>query len=391
MSLKKIWILILFPVALQAQDLDFVRKMIDTLCSASFQGRGYTNNSDFKTASLIKEVFQQEGLDAPGDRYLMPFSINVNTFPGAMELKTDSISFQAGVDFIPTPCSPSIKGTYKAVLRPIEKDHVLIIPKGENPLSNAYTKAIVYRTAEKLTWHISQDTCDLPSFTLKDTSATINQLYLNMNSKWLSNYTTNNIIGIRKGRVVPDSMVMITAHYDHIGQMGNSIYIPGANDNASGTAMLLNIAKDYREPYYTTVFVAFSGEELGLLGSFHFVRNSPIDLKKVKFVLNLDLVGTGEDGMTVVNGSVYSEAFQLLTNLNNSHHYMPEIKIRGEACNSDHCPFHLAGVPSFFMYTRGGIKAYHDIYDRAETLPLTGYKGLYRLLVDFMENLNQIR
>jgi aminopeptidase YwaD len=67
---------------------------------------------------------------------------------------------------------------------------------------------------------------------------------------------------------------------------------------------------------------------------------------------------------------------------------LKQIKIRGEACNSDHCLFHQKGVPCFFIYTLGGIQAYHDIYDRAETLPLTEYEDYFKLLVSFIKSLN---
>ena len=62
---------------------------------------------------------------------------------------------------------------------------------------------------------------------------------------------------------------------------------------------------------------------------------------------------------------------------------LSRVKIRGGAANSDHYWFTLQNIPSFFVYTMGGIKAYHDIYDRAETLPLTEYEDLFKLIVAF--------
>ena len=96
------------------------------------------------------------------------------------------------------------------------------------------------------------------------------------------------------------------------------------------------------------------------------------------------MIGTGSEGMTVVNGSIFKEEFQLLEKLNAEKKYTPSILKRGEAANSDHYFFYKKGVSSFFIYLRGGIQAYHDIFDKEETLPLTGFENLYLLLLDFV-------
>ena len=133
--------------------------------------------------------------------------------------------------------------------------------------------------------------------------------------------------------------------------------------------------------------MAFAAEEIGLIGSKYFTDHPLFPLKKIKFLLNFDLAGTGDDGIQVVNGKNYQQKFDLLTKLNDQDKLLKQIKIRGEACNSDHCMFHNKGVPCFFIYTLGGIQAYHDIYDRAETLPLTEYQDYFTLLVRFISNL----
>jgi Zn-dependent M28 family amino/carboxypeptidase len=111
------------------------------------------------------------------------------------------------------------------------------------------------------------------------------------------------------------------------------------------------------------------------------------ELDKVKFMLNLDILGTGDEGITVVNGKVYQGDFDRLVALNEEHGYLKQVKIRGKAANSDHYFFTEEGVPAFFIYTMGGISAYHDVFDRAETLPLTEYEDLFRLLTEFVEGL----
>jgi hypothetical protein len=68
-------------------------------------------------------------------------------------------------------------------------------------------------------------------------------------------------------------------------------------------------------------------------------------------------------------------------------HYLKEVKIRGKAANSDHYYFSEKGVKAFFIYTLGGIKAYHDVYDKAETLPLTKFEELFELITRFSDYL----
>jgi aminopeptidase YwaD len=137
--------------------------------------------------------------------------------------------------------------------------------------------------------------------------------------------------------------------------------------------------------------MAFGAEEMGLLGSKFFVENPLFPLSTIKFLINLDIAGTGDEGITVVNGSIYKKEFDLLFSINDEHNYLPQVKSRGEACNSDHCLFHLNNVPSFFIYTLGGIKAYHDVFDIPETLPLTKYKEYFKLLNSFVLGLGKIK
>ena len=98
----------------------------------------------------------------------------------------------------------------------------------------------------------------------------------------------------------------------------------------------------------------------------------------------MDLLGTGDDGIMVVNATVFKEQFEKLNTINTEKNYVKQIKQRGKAANSDHYWFTEKGVPSFFIYTMGGIQAYHDIYDIEKTLPLTDYVDVCNLLIEFV-------
>ena len=196
---------------------------------------------------------------------------------------------------------------------------------------------------------------------------------------------TENVLGFIEGTDRKDEVIVITAHYDHLGGMGPNTYFPGANDNASGVAMLLDLAKHYAKhpAKYSIAFIAFAAEEAGLLGSKYFTENPLIPLENIRFLWNLDLLGNGDAGATVVNATIHPKAFALLNNINHQQKYLTKITARGKAANSDHYFFSEKGVPAFFLYTQGGSSAYHDVDDMAKNLPLTAYENLFKLFIDF--------
>lgn len=93
------------------------------------------------------------------------------------------------------------------------------------------------------------------------------------------------------------------------------------------------------------------------------------------------MVGTGSDGITVVNGEKYPWIFKLISDVNNEHQLIKEVKKRGESCNSDHCLFDKKGVPSVFIYSLGKEHLeYHNVFDRADKLPMTKFAEIARLI-----------
>ena len=231
-----------------------------------------------------------------------------------------------------------------------------------------------------------------PVFTLLTNRFPKNAKYISfeIESELLNNYKAQNVCGVIEGSLKPDSFIFITAHYDHLGTLGSTAYFPGANDNGSGVSMLLELVAYFKihPPLYSIVFIAFGAEEAGLIGSKFFTENPLIPLGSIRFLINLDLMGTGDDGMMVVNGTIFPKEFSILTSINKDKNYLFEIKKRGKAANSDHYFFTEKGVPAFFFYTLGGISAYHDVYDIPQTLPLTKYKETFNLIVDFVITLS---
>jgi aminopeptidase YwaD len=168
--------------------------------------------------------------------------------------------------------------------------------------------------------------------------------------------------------------------------MGKWAMFPGANDNASGVAMMLDIMNYYKEhpPKYSIAFIAFSGEEAGLFGSYYYTEHPLFPLSNISLLLNLDLMGTGDKGMTVVNATLFPREFDDLKIINITNGYLVDVKSRGKAQNSDHYYFSENGVKAFFFYLMGEYKYYHDIYDTPEALTLSRYNEAFKLITDFV-------
>ena len=123
-----------------------------------------------------------------------------------------------------------------------------------------------------------------------------------------------NVLGLIEGTRVPDRYIVVTAHYDHVGSSGGQIY-NGADDNASGVATMLEIAARLQaaKPEHSVIFVAFDGEERGLLGAKHFVQAPPVPLASIAMNLNFDMIARAEtDGHLWVTGTYQNPTFRPL-------------------------------------------------------------------------------
>ena len=369
----------LLVMSVCAQDISYNRKMVDTLASASFWGRGYTKDGMKKAADFLAKEFKRLGLQ-PLDKndFLQPFSFPANTFPGKMEVEVNGKKLLPGIDFIIGADSRSAKEKGKL----LQNDSTTYV--------NA-DKKIIVKLENKLTWDAAQKQEDYDLIQLDKNRFTElpKTIKINIEAKLIEKFYAANVCAMVKGKEKPDSFIFITAHYDHLGGMGKDTYFPGANDNASGVALLLSMAKYYaaHPQKYSIGFILFAAEEIGLLGSKYYTEHPIVPLKNIRFLTNTDLAGTGSEGITVVNASVFPKEFALMNKINDEHKYLVSIGARGKAANSDHYWFTELGVPAFFFYTKGGIAAYHDVFDKAATLPLNEQADLQQLLIKFNEGL----
>jgi aminopeptidase YwaD len=380
-------------VPARAQNLVGARRVVQTLASPGYWGRGYLRGGMARAADFIAGELRASGVKPlSGNTYLQPFSYSINTFPGKVEATVNGMRLQAGVDFIVTADSSGRTAVAKLKADP---------GTAEKPTPDFYASAdgnVRVRIVDKLTFAARQKERVQPwteiQIDRKRWNGSVPEtVSLDIETRLIDSFSASNLHAMVRGTVHPDEYVVMSAHYDHLGGLGSSAYFPGANDNASGVAFLLDLVRHYQQhpQPYTMVFLFFAGEEAGLVGSKYFVEHPLIPLKQIRFLTNFDMVGTGDDGAMAVNATIFKKQFSLLREVNNELKALPQIGERGEAKSSDHYWFYQAGVPCFFLYTMGGIQAYHDVFDRAETLPFTRYNKLFRLVTGFNDRIQTVQ
>jgi Zn-dependent M28 family amino/carboxypeptidase len=245
---------------------------------------------------------------------------------------------------------------------------------------------------KKLTATIDNEQNRVPEFfVLKDSlPAKVKKIKAELKATLKPIHKANNVLGVLPGKE-RDSFIVVCAHYDHLGRMGKEVLFAGANDNASGTAMLLSVADNLKKSgkplKYSVMFIAFCGEEAGLLGSDKFVKDFAAETRKMKLVLNLDLMGGAEEGICMVNGQIKPHLFKLMKDLNDKHNWVKDVKARGTSSNSDHYSFQKMGVEAVFIYTLGSVTAYHDVQDTYANLPLDNFERLSALFSNYVYEL----
>lgn len=186
---------------------------------------------------------------------------------------------------------------------------------------------------------------------------------------------------------ITDSLIVVTAHYDHLGKR-DSLIFNGADDDASGTAAIINLAAYFakEQPNHTLIFAAFDAEEMGLQGARAFVNDS-LTLQKVKLNINLDMVAQNDSSEIYAVGTYhYPETKSILESVDTGEvnmlfgHDSPDDGSQDWTFSSDHGPFHSKGIP-FVYFGVEDHEHYHKHTDDFDTIPQENYKANVALIL----------
>lgn len=206
---------------------------------------------------------------------------------------------------------------------------------------------------------------------------------------------SRNVLAVLPGTEGKETVVL-GAHYDHLGFGGVNSAAPGetavhhgADDNASGTAMLVEVARILAAegPFPRTIlFAAFSGEERGLLGSAHYTANAAVPLTDTAAMVNLDMVGRLDGDKVVVHGTGTGAGLEALVDRLVATHGFEAAKEPGGFGPSDHSSFYARKIPVLHLFT-GSHSDYHRPTDTADKLNYAGMVRLTRLVADIVKEL----
>ena len=403
-----------------SKEQENIRRVTKELSSEKYYGRGVVNDGEDLAADYIKNEFKNAGLKSLTNNYFQTFSYSANTFPDTVNISVDTTTLYPGKDFTILNSCKSIKGDYQLLylsnddlqnhetidkLKSKDLSSTFIVFDADyysyNSMSMSYAISTLnsldilgkIRLQESIPHYSSlygrvyksvYITARKSSFP-KDAK----RIYININSKYVVNNTAQNVIGMVSGESVQDSFIVLCGHYDHLGTIGKGVFYPGADDNASSIGVIIELANQYSKKVekskYSILFVAFGGEESGLVGSKYFVENPIIPLERIKIVLNLDMVGFGKDGLYIWNSDTYPEICEKFDDINFKGKYFSKITFRGPLAESDHHPFYLSGVKAVFITT--GVEQspyFHTIYDTYDRVTFDKANDLVKFLNDFI-------
>jgi hypothetical protein len=209
-----------------------------------------------------------------------------------------------------------------------------------------------------------------------------------------SSVVGTNVIGFLDNKA--ENTIVIGAHYDHLGYGGEGSLFRdeekaihnGADDNASGVALMLNLASKLKNTNTSNnyLFLAFSGEEMGLLGSNYFTKNTTIDADKINYMINMDMVGRMKaDSTLAVYGVGTSPMFKQTLTANNDSFKI--IENESGVGPSDHTSFYLIDIPVLHFFT-GQHEDYHKPGDDSEKLNYDGMNLISDYIFDIITDLD---
>ena len=414
--MKRLIGILLFLCALQlpAQDLAHYKRVVKELSSAKYQGRGYAKGGANKAGKYLEREFLKAGAD---EVTLQPFTIDINTFPGKMELWADGRKLTPGVDFSMREYSPGVSGEFPVYhIDTLNFDSARVLadlakPENANCLVAcdfwfAYKHKEQFSKLQKAgecsnagliqTWTspikfykaYGHRVVDKPIIWMTPEAVQgVKTVCVNVENQFIKGCEIFNVIAKVEGER-HDSCYVFTAHYDHLGNLGRKVYYPGANDNASGTAAIVTLAAHYahHRPEFDMYFIAFSGEDANLRGSEYYALHPAVPLAHIKYLFNIDMIGDNNPVQYCECGDEGLRGFALFEKINAEKQYFKALNRGALAANSDHYPFATRHVPCIFLENEEGdaFQYYHTVFDTWKTAIFDSYEPIFMLITDFV-------
>lgn len=435
-----------FIVAAQSNyasiDTGSLRKDLWILSSDSLIGRESGTPGEWMAAKYIESRFKEIGLTPCFDTsYFQAFQIkSTSCVAKGTEMFLNGKSLRLFLDYYPVgfSCNGSISGDlvsigygvfcpeknindYSNVIN-IEGKIALInlaVPDSylsENIINDSSTKLVRVRRAARMGAIGVVFYSDTPDFGtpvkkpgLYADSSSIPVVFLNNNSKidlknpgtvsltvaiCHGNRTAYNVCGMIDNHAT--NTVVIGAHYDHLGMgafstrdFDNTDVHNGADDNGSGTVGIIELARLLKTASYKNnnyIIVAFSGEELGLLGSAYFTKNCPVALEKINYMLNMDMIGRMSDNKLKIYGTGTSDVWNKTIHASDNGGLKIK-KIKTGIGGSDHTSFFFKKIPAIFIHT-GLHKDYHTATDDYALINFKGMAEVLNFTMEVIKNLD---
>jgi len=397
------------------QDVQGFERIVRELSSEQYQGRGYAMDGVRKAGSYIEKEFREAGAD---EVTLQPFCIDINTFPGKMEMSVDGRKLAAGKEFSMREYSPGVSGEYSLyyidtlnydaekifadLARPENRgvfvvcdfwfryDHKDDFQKlEESPEVSNKGMIYVWPTPLKFYKAYAEKVTPKPIIWVDSTfSKSAGKISFDIENQFFKDYESDNVIAKINGRR-HDSCYVFTSHYDHLGNLGSGVYYPGANDNASGTAAIITFAAYYaqHQPEFDVYCIAFSGEDANLRGSNWFIEHPVMELNSIKYLFNLDMIADNNPVQYVEVSPQGEDGLKKMQEINETRHLFEELHQGKLAANSDHWPFACKGVPCILFENESGdfFQYYHTPEDNWEHCTTKTYESIFRLLTEFID------
>ena len=356
--------------------------------------------------------------------WLQHFQFPMNVMRGAMSLSVDGVAYAPTFDFTVKEFSPTCHGFFKVTYLDEEayrregfiehlssglyRDQFVVIDWNhylETLQPDPFDKYKPYLTELKdIGGIILRQEEQFPYFKARSYYQTrmpvlfvngsfpddAREIELHVDAEMLPMRDAHNVVAYLPGTDPKcDTYYTVFGHYDHLGYMGSESMFPGANDNASGAAMVVTLAKYFSKnrPRHGIQFILLDAEEENLLGSFFYCENPRLPLDKIEYMIDLDMVADDSDHLSTQitpGGEAGLERFRQI----NASSKFPPFDFVMEPMNddSDHFSFAQKGVPGIYFETEGSIlQYYHTPRDSYENTRDSNFDRLFYLVTKFVE------